>query len=82
MSVVAALLIVAVVSLLALALGVALGFGVAPRIAERKQRRAADQDGITVSQMLQQIVALAPVGTGFPGTALLPLRRIALIVRL
>ena len=63
MSAVATLLIVAVVSLLALALGAALGFGLAPRIAGRKQRRAADQDGITVSQMLQQIVALAPVGT-------------------
>ncbi|MCW2733880.1 MAG: signal transduction histidine kinase [Mycobacterium sp.] len=63
MSVVAALLIVAVVSLLALALGVMLGLSLAPRIAARRQRRAVDQAGITVSQMLQQIVSLSPVGT-------------------
>jgi two-component system sensor histidine kinase SenX3 len=62
-SVVAALLIVAVVSLLALALGVMLGLSLAPRIAARRQRRAVDQAGITVSQMLQQIVSLSPVGT-------------------
>jgi two-component system sensor histidine kinase SenX3 len=61
--VVAALLIVAVVSLLALALGVMLGLSLAPRIAARRQRRAVDQAGITVSQMLQQIVSLSPVGT-------------------
>jgi two-component system sensor histidine kinase SenX3 len=61
--VVAALLTVAVVSLLALALGVVLGLSLAPRIAARRQRRAVDQDGITVSQMLQQIVSLSPVGT-------------------
>jgi two-component system sensor histidine kinase SenX3 len=61
--VVAALLIVAVVSLLALALGVMLGLSLAPRIAARMQRRAVDQAGITVSQMLQQIVSLSPVGT-------------------
>ena len=62
-SVVAVLLWVALVSLLALALGVAIGLSLAPRIAERKQRRSVDQDGITVSQMLQRIVALSPVGT-------------------
>jgi two-component system sensor histidine kinase SenX3 len=61
--VVAALLIVAVVSLLVLALGVMLGLSLAPRIAARRQRRAVDQAGITVSQMLQQIVSLSPVGT-------------------
>jgi two-component system, OmpR family, sensor histidine kinase SenX3 len=62
-SAVAALLIVAVVSLLALALGVGLGLALAPGIAERRRRRGVDQDGITVSQMLQQIVSLSPVGT-------------------
>lgn len=62
-SVVAALLLTAVVSLIALGLGVALGLSLSPRIAERRQRRSVDQDGITVSQMLQQIVSLSPVGT-------------------
>jgi two-component system sensor histidine kinase SenX3 len=62
-SAVAALLIVAVVALLALALGVGLGLALAPGIAERRRRRGVDQDGITVSQMLQQIVSLSPVGT-------------------
>jgi two-component system sensor histidine kinase SenX3 len=61
--VVTALLIVAVVSLLALPLGVMLGLSLAPRIAARRRRRAVDQAGITVSQMLQQIVSLSPVGT-------------------
>ena len=60
---VAQLLWVALVSLLALTLGVVLGLSVAPRIAERRQRRAVDHDGITVSQMLQHIVSLSPVGT-------------------
>jgi two-component system sensor histidine kinase SenX3 len=60
--VVATLLIVAVVSLLALSLGVAIGLALAPRIAGRRQRRAVEHDGITISQMLQQIVSLSPVG--------------------
>lgn len=63
MSVVATLLVVAVVFLLALALGVGLGLALTPRLAQRRQRRAAEQDGITVSQMLQRIVSLSPVGT-------------------
>ena len=62
-SVVAALLLVAVVSLIALAIGAMIALRFAPRIAARRQRRSVDQDGITVSQMLQQIVALSPVGT-------------------
>jgi two-component system sensor histidine kinase SenX3 len=62
-SVVAALLLVAVVSLLAVALGVWLGLTLAPRIAARRERRSVDQAGITVSQMLQNIVSLSPVGT-------------------
>jgi two-component system, OmpR family, sensor histidine kinase SenX3 len=62
-SVVAALLLVALVSLLAVALGVWIGLSLAPRIAARRQRRSVDQDGITVSQMLTNIVGLSPVGT-------------------
>jgi two-component system sensor histidine kinase SenX3 len=33
-----------------------------PRIAERRQRRSVEHDGITISQMLAHIVSLAPVG--------------------
>jgi len=61
-SVLTALLVVAVVALLALAAGAVIGISVAPRLAERRRRRSVDQDGITVSQMLQHIVSLAPVG--------------------
>ena len=62
MSVVSALVWIAVVALLALAVGTAFGVGLAPRIAERRDRRAVEQSGITVSQMLQHIVSLSPVG--------------------
>ncbi len=51
-----------VVALIALALGVGIGAGLAPRISERKQRRGITQSGITVSQMLQHVVSLAPIG--------------------
>jgi two-component system sensor histidine kinase SenX3 len=61
-SVVPALLLTAAVALLALVIGIAVGVGLAPRIVERRQRRAAEQSGITVSQMLAQIVSLSPVG--------------------
>jgi len=61
-SVVSALVWIAVVALLALAVGTAFGVGLAPRIAERRDRRAVEQSGITVSQMLQHIVSLSPVG--------------------
>jgi two-component system sensor histidine kinase SenX3 len=60
--VVPALLLTAAVALLALVIGIAVGVGLAPRIVERRQRRAAEQSGITVSQMLAQIVSLSPVG--------------------
>ena len=49
-------------ALLALALGAAVGVALLPRIAEHRQRKAVEQDGITVSQMLARIVSLAPVG--------------------
>jgi two-component system sensor histidine kinase SenX3 len=61
-SVVPALLLVAVVALLALVIGVGLGAGLAPRILERRQRQAAEQAGLTVSQMLEHIVSQSPVG--------------------
>lgn len=62
MSVVSALLLVAVVALLALVIGVGLGAGLTPRILERRQRQAAEQAGLTVSQMLEYIVSQSPVG--------------------
>lgn len=62
MSVVSALLIAAIVALLALSIGAAFGVALAPRLRERKHRRAAAQAGVTVSQMLEHVVAQSPVG--------------------
>lgn len=62
MSVGSALSLATVVALLALALGVALGAVLVPRLRDRRERRAADQAGITISEMLQHVVALSPVG--------------------
>jgi two-component system, OmpR family, sensor histidine kinase SenX3 len=61
-SVVSALLLVGVVALLALVIGGGLGAALTPRILERRKRRAAEQSGITVSQMLEHIVSGSPVG--------------------
>jgi two-component system, OmpR family, sensor histidine kinase SenX3 len=61
-SVISALLLVALVALLALPIGVALGVRVAPRLRDRQQRRSTEQSGITVSQMLEGIVSQSPVG--------------------
>ncbi len=62
MSVVSALLLIAVVALLALAIGAVVGAGLMPKLAERRQRRATAESGITVSEMLAHIVSLSPVG--------------------
>lgn len=62
MTVASAVLVAAVAALVALVLGLAVGAGVMPRLAERNRRIAARQAGLTVSQMLQRIVALAPTG--------------------
>jgi two-component system sensor histidine kinase SenX3 len=61
-SVVSALLLAAVVALLALVIGVALGAGLAPRILGRRKRQADEQAGLTVSQLLEHIVSQSPVG--------------------
>jgi two-component system, OmpR family, sensor histidine kinase SenX3 len=61
-SVVSALLLTAVVALLALGIGIGVGARLTPRIIDRSRQRAAEQAGITVSQMLQHIVSQAPVG--------------------
>ena len=55
-------LLVTVVALVGLALGFGIGAGLIPRITQRKQRRAIAEAGITVSQMLQHVVSLAPIG--------------------
>ncbi|MBX7435012.1 sensor histidine kinase [Mycobacterium sp. Y57] len=62
MSVVSALLLAAIVGLLALSIGLTVGLVIVPRVRERRQRRLAEQSGITVSQMLVHIVAQSPVG--------------------
>ncbi len=49
-------------ALVALAIGLGLGAALTPRILERRQRRAITEAGITVSQMLQHVVSLAPIG--------------------
>jgi two-component system sensor histidine kinase SenX3 len=51
-----------VVTLLALVIGVGLGAALTPRVLERRRRRAAEQSGITVSQMLDHIVSGSPMG--------------------
>lgn len=56
------MLVAGFAALLALAVGLVVGAGLMPRIVERRQRAAAEAAGITVSQMLQHIVSLAPIG--------------------
>jgi len=65
---VSALLLTALVSLLTLIAGVAVGVTVVPRIVARRQRRAADAAGMTVSQMLQHITSLSPMGVAVVDT--------------
>ena len=62
MTVFSALLLAGVLSGLALAGGVLAGVRLAPRFAERRQRADTEWAGITVSQMLQRIIALMPLG--------------------
>jgi two-component system sensor histidine kinase SenX3 len=58
-----ALLLAGVLSSLALGVGITAGSRLAARVVERRRRVAAEWAGITVSQMLERIVALSPVGT-------------------
>jgi two-component system, OmpR family, sensor histidine kinase SenX3 len=57
-----ALLLAGVLSVLALAVGVAAGTRLSARVVRHRQRVATESTGITVAQMLQQIVALMPLG--------------------
>jgi two-component system sensor histidine kinase SenX3 len=61
-TVTSAVLLVLSVALVALVVGFVVGGGVMPRLAERNRRIAVQQAGLTVSQMLQRIVALSPTG--------------------
>ena len=62
MTVFSALLLAGGLSAVALAVGVAVGARLSPRVVERRHRVANEWAGITVSQMLQRIVALMPLG--------------------
>lgn len=62
MTVFSALLLAGVVSVLALAVGVAAGTRLSRRAVQRRQQVNTEWSGITVAQMLQQIVALMPLG--------------------
>lgn len=62
MAATSALTLAVVSALSALGVGVAAGIWLAPRLAERRRRVATERSGITVSQMLQQIVAHASLG--------------------
>jgi len=61
-NVVSVALLVTVAALVTLALGLVIGARLAPRVVERKEHRAITEAGITVSQMLQHVVSLAPIG--------------------
>ena len=62
MSVFSALLLAGVLSAVALAVGVGVGTRLSQLVVERRQRVATEWAGITVSQMLERIVALMPLG--------------------
>ncbi|MCV7031323.1 sensor histidine kinase [Mycobacterium sherrisii] len=62
MTVFSALLLAGVLSVLALAVGVAAGTRLSARVALRRQRATTESTGITVAEMLQQIVTLMPLG--------------------
>src|SRR5246127_5711355 len=57
-----ALLLAGVLSVLALAVGVAIGTRLSPRVVQRRQQASPEWSGITVAQMLQRIVARMPRG--------------------
>jgi two-component system sensor histidine kinase SenX3 len=58
-----ALLLAGVLSSLALGVGITVGARLATQVMERRRRAATERTGITVSQMLERIAALSPVGT-------------------
>lgn len=65
---ISALTLTGVSVVLALVVGLAVGVRVARLVTERRQRHVSERSGITVAQMLQRIVALAPLGTAVVDT--------------
>lgn len=62
MTVFSAVLLAGVLSMLALAIGVAVGILLSSWLRRRRRQAVAESTGITVAQMLQRIVALMPLG--------------------
>jgi two-component system sensor histidine kinase SenX3 len=67
-SVFSALLLAGVLSALGLAIGIGVGIRLSQRVVARRQRVATEWAGITVSQMLERIVALMPLGAAVVDT--------------
>jgi len=63
-----ALLLAGVLAAVGLAVGIAVGTRLSRRVAARRQRVASEWAGITVSQMLERIVALMPLGAAVVDT--------------
>ncbi|ORV35372.1 histidine kinase [Mycobacterium conspicuum] len=63
-----ALLLAGVLAAAGLAVGIAVGTRLSQRVAARRQRVATEWAGITVSQMLERIVALMPLGAAVVDT--------------
>ena len=68
MSVFSALLLAGVLSAVGLAVGIGVGIRLSQRVVARRQRVATEWAGITVSQMLERIVALMPLGAAVVDT--------------
>ena len=68
MTVFSALLLAGVLAAVGLAVGIAVGTRLSQRVAARRQRVASEWAGITVSQMLERIVALMPLGAAVVDT--------------
>lgn len=62
MAATSALTLAAASAVLALAAGVAAYIWLSPRLAERRRKAATERSGITVAEMLQQIVSHASLG--------------------
>ncbi|OBI09724.1 two-component sensor histidine kinase [Mycolicibacter heraklionensis] len=62
MAATSALTLAAASAIPALAVGVAAGVWLSPRLAERRRKAATERSGITVAEMLQQIVSHASLG--------------------
>ena len=68
MTVFSALLLAGVLSAVGVAVGVVVGTRLSQRVVERRHRVATEWAGITVSQMLQRVVELMPLGAAVVDT--------------